>query len=324
MLAQVAPVLAPAYAGDIANLNALTQDIVNAGSRYGTSSAQLAVLLFLAFAAVGGAIYFNEYVSVNKTSHGFETGLFGTFQKLALPFVILLAVSGLMSQGGLMTLALWFNGRITGVVMTGPASILAMGLALGIRIVQQPLQVVLANIPPPDQLPLAPGILKNSIQAISLAQHSGILIVAGIATAIAFLVACFVWVTFAWITLEFIVATARISCVAPIRAFEMAWTAMPGTKHWGYDYYGYLRSAILQYIIICAVAIFIATTSGHWATFTVPPVGQPINLLSYLVSWAKEICGTVVCGGLAYRLPKLMTEGSGSPPATGARDLGGK
>jgi hypothetical protein len=318
LLAQAVP------AGDVDFLGGMVTSMETAGHRFETASFQLGLSLFAVLSLAGCAMFFWAYWNEHHSLHGIENGIFAMVKGIGVPLTIMMSVGLALPQ--LAAIAMALSGDITGVVITGPTGILLLGVTQAVKLVQQPYSMVLAAVPPPSNVGGAAGMLGLNVVpgALALAQNSGHLLTAAIATIIAALVAIFIVLPcFAIITLEYIVAMANIAIVLSVGAFQMGWSATPGTSSMASRFYGAVNAAVMRLVVITVFASFVGATVGLWGATLAAPAHGNVNLLALAVAWFKLAAGSIVLAGLALKLPNLASEAMGGPPSAGGMDAVG-
>lgn len=310
-------------ASDVDFLGGMVTDMQAAGARFEAASFQLGLSLFAVLSLAGCAFYFWAYWNEHHSLHGIEAGIFAMVKGVGVPLSIMMSVGLALPQ--LAAIAMALAGDITGVVITGPTGILLIGITQAVKLVQQPYAMVVAALPASSTAGGIGAIAGLNVvpAAMALAQNLGHLITAAIATVIAALVGLFVVVLFAFITLEYIVAIANIAIVLSVGAFQMGWSATPGTASMASRFYGAVNAAVMRLVVIIVLASFIGATVGMWGTNIVAPANGNINLLVLAVAWFKLVAGSIVFAGLAFKLPHLAAEAMGGPPSVGGGDAVG-
>jgi hypothetical protein len=311
-LAQLAP-------GSFGGLDTMTNDMIAQGRVYEAASFKFGLALFATLAVAGAITYFWRYHHEHNTFHGIESGAFTALKNLSIPFVVMVAVGAFVPT--VASVAVTMSNNITGVALSGPSEIMVLGINLAAKVIQQPLAMVQASLPPSVDLGQFGALtgLTATANGIALAQHAGSLGVGLAGTLVAALIAVFVIIpSFAIITLEYIVAVANISIVLSINAYQAAWSATPGTAPMAEKYYGKVNAAFARFITILTTAAFIMATIKLWASYT------SITDLSQMVfALLKVAAGSIVCAGLAVKLPALAAEAADSAPAVTGADVAG-
>jgi hypothetical protein len=312
LLAEVAP-------GTFGGLDTMTGDMIAQGRIYEAASLKIGLALFATLAVAGAAMYFWRYQNEHQTLHGVEAGAFAAIKNISIPFAIMIAVGAFVPT--ITSVAESLSGNITGVPLSGPSGIMALGINLAAKVISQPIAMVQASLPPPVDLGPVGAMtgINATANGIALAQHGGSLAVGVVGTLLAALIAIFVIIpSFAIIALEYIVAIANIAIVLSINVYQAAWSAAPGTAPMAERYYGKVNSAVSRLIAILAVAGFIEGTIKLWASYT------SITDLSQMVfALLKVAGGSIICAGLAVKLPALAAEAADSSPSVTGADLVG-
>ncbi len=311
--------LAQAAPGAFGGLDTLTDDMIAQGRIYEAASLKIGLALFATLAVAGAIMYFWRYQNEHQTLHGVEAGAFAAIKNVSVPFVIMIAVGAFVPT--VTSVAESMSRNITGVPLSGPSGIMALGINLAAKVIAQPIAMVQASIPPAVDLgPLGAmtGITATT-NGIALAQHGGSLAVGIVGTLLAALIAIFVIIpSFAIIALEYIVAIANIAIVLSINVYQAAWSAAPGTAPMAERYYGKVNSALSRLIAILAIAAFIEGTIKLWASYT------SITDLSQMVfALLKVAGGSIICAGLAVKVPALAAEAADSAPGVTGADVVG-
>ncbi|MGP6157934.1 MAG: hypothetical protein ACLPYS_10610, partial [Vulcanimicrobiaceae bacterium] len=213
-------------------LDAMTQNMIATGNGFEAKSFQLGLGLFAVLSLVGASLYFYRYQSVHGTLHGLQQGLFHMAKAIAVPLTIVLGVGAALPN--LIGIAEQLAGDITGVVITGPSEVFALGFQLCLNLVKQPVAAflgsTLAAAGNTGIVGYIPG-MTASANALALAGNAGHMATAALSTVLALIVALFVVLPcFALITLEYVVAIANIVIVIAVGAVQMGWAAAEGTS----------------------------------------------------------------------------------------------
>ncbi|MGB8267570.1 MAG: hypothetical protein WCE44_14685 [Candidatus Velthaea sp.] len=303
-------------------LDQMVADMSASGSRYEAASYALGLGLFAVLSLAGAALYYWRYQDANGGSlHGAEAGLFAMVKALAIPFVIMVAVGGMLPAA--ISYGTTLGGDITGVAITGPTSIATLGIKLALSLVKQPVAAFQTSLGAAagntGLLGSLPGV-QASANAVAFAQNSGHMAAAAISTLIAVVIDILVVLpAFALIAFEYILAVANVVLVLSIGAYQMGWSAAPGTTPKAEGYYGAVEGALLRFIVIVVVVSFIGATVGLWGTYL-----ASTDLSQLLVGWFKVIIGSIVCALLAATLPSLAeNKFSGRPVLTASGAISG-
>ncbi len=310
----MAALLAIASAGG--GLDAMVNDMQTAGTGYEAASYALGLGLFAVLSLAGAAIYYWRYAEQNQGSiHGIEAGLFAMVKALAIPFVIMVAVGTFLP--GLVSYATLIGANITGVTLTGPSEIFVLGIRLSAGMIKQAWAPFLAVV---HATPPIGGILGPVSGAVTgLTLDGGHMVAALFSTVVAILVSLLVVIPcFAFIAAEYILAVANAVIVLSIGAYEMGWSATPGTSPSSETYYGAVKGAVGRFVTIVVVVAFIGATVGLWGTYL-----SSTDLSLLLVNWLKVAGGSIVCALLAAKLPAMAENAlSGRPVLTASGAVG--
>ncbi len=295
-------------------LDAMTQNMIATGNGFEAKSFQLGLGLFAVLSLAGASLYFYRYQSVHGTLHGLQQGLFHMAKAIAVPLTIVLGIGAALPN--LIGIAEQLGGDITGVVITGPSEVFAIGFQLCLNLVKQPAAAFLgATMAAAGNTGIAgylPG-MAASANAVALAGNAGHMLMAGVSTILALIVALVVMVCFAIITLEYVVAIANIAIVIAVGAVQMGWAAAEGTSNMAAQYYASIQGAIFRLIVIMVVVGVIGATVGQWGVFL-----ATTDLSKLVGDWLQVAAGSIICAGLAVRLPNIAAHVfSGQPALTG-------
>jgi hypothetical protein len=314
-----------AAAPDILGVNAMTTNIQAQGAIYQTNAFRLALTLFPMFGMVGAGAYALRYQSANGGSlHGVENQLFEILKVLGISYGILVLVGGgVIPQ--IANIAMWICRDVTGVVITGPADIIAIAVNLCPHIVAQPANGILvaaaqapaAQLPginlPATTLPIPGAQIMAGAEAVK--QHAGQVAQLSTWTVVATAVSWFVAGMFAFMALEYIVAIANIAIVVGWGSIQMGLASTPWGKPKSDRFYDEAYAAGARLATVAIVVSFIGATMGLWGN-----VVQTTDLEMLTATWTKLIIGSIICAGLAWQLPRLAAKMFGGSADGGAAD----
>ena len=225
-----------------------------------------------------------RFASINGTLEGVGHSLMSLLLNIIPVFVVMTAMTIFLPN--IVDTANQLAGQITGVPITGPSEIFGLGIAMCKTI------LVAATAP-------------FTTTALETALSGPAAWAVGCVTLAVGLVTCFIIIAaFTIIAAEYLLCFLQAYIRLSIEAFNLGWSASPGTKHMAEAFLGEAKYALTRVILTIGIVAFIVAMVPHMTA-----MAASTDMQTIMISWLELAGGAALAAILAIKVPQLAHSG---------------